>query len=40
MPTIERLAFDKASVRTIDTDGRMHVAVTPILEPIGVIHAV
>jgi hypothetical protein len=21
----ERLAFDKASVRTIDTDGRMHV---------------
>jgi hypothetical protein len=26
----ERLAFDKASVRTIDTDGRMHVEVTPI----------
>lgn len=24
------LAFDKASVRTIDTDGRMHISVTPI----------
>lgn len=25
-----RLAFDRASVRTYDHDGRVHVAVTPI----------
>lgn len=25
-----RLAFDRASVRTYDQDGRLHVAITPI----------
>lgn len=30
MPDTTRLAFDRASVRTWDQDGRLHVAITPI----------
>ena len=28
--TAQYLAFDRASVRSVDTDGRLHVAITPI----------
>lgn len=30
----ERMAFDRVSVRTVDVDGRMHVAMTPISKAV------
>ena len=36
-----RLAFDRASVRTYDQDGRLHVAVTPISKAnVGIVKLV